>query len=311
MKHRLPATIALLLGLLPAVPAATTVRAQEPATATRPMLGVGTLPEGVSDARPLPRPDPKLLFDQATTMLARRHSIVAKLRYQADLFGRTIVGAGDYVQGTPSSRLMRYEVRMQFGDRQVHQLQVNNGRYLWQQRQYQSEPELQRIDVERVLAARPVAGGPGGEAATVLGLGGLGRLIETLRKDFEFVEVFRSELKSDPADIAVYGIEGRWRPEALKSLHLDSPAKLRSHVPDRVVIYLGCDDSFPYRIEYLREVAATEPNAPAQTRPLLVLELLEVQFDAPLDESQFNFTAGSRPFTDVTDRFLAAEAKLP
>src|SRR5262249_53716690 len=153
-------------------------------------------------------------------------------------------------------------------------------RYLWQQRQYKETPSLQRVDVDKVLTA---AAGQGGaaplnhDAVTVLGLGGLGRLLEVLRKDFDLNSVFRSQLKADPADIDVYGIEGRWRPEALRQLNVASSAKLREHVPDRVVLYLGCDDFFPYRIEYSRDRASADPNAPPESRPLLVLELYERQ----------------------------------
>lgn len=279
--------------------------------------GVVLLPDNgaAAEAQPVPRPDPTTLLDQAADLLTRRRSITCKLRHQASLFDRSFVGSGNYAQGPSSSRWMRYELRMKVGEREVYQLQVNDGRYLWQQRQYKATPVLERIDVDKVLAAAagqgPVPGMSSGEAATVLGLGGLGRLLAVLRKDFDFNTVFRSQLKADPADVPVYGIEGRWRPEVLANISLDSPTKLRPHVPDRVVIYLGCDDFFPYRFEFHRELPGTTPNAAAASQPLLALDLFDVQFDAPLDEAMFRFNAGSQPFMDVTGQAAAGRTTVP
>lgn len=327
MKYSLPMNLALpavaLLALLsPASTVSSPVLAQAPAAPPQELRndapiaevaangppGIVPLPETDLAAQPLPRPNAETLLEQARTMLARRRSIVAKLRYQAQLFERAVVGSGDYVQGPASSRLMRYEVRMQIGDREIHQLQVNDGRYLWQQRQYKDTPELERIDVEKVLAAEQGSGAaPAGNALAVLGLGGLGRMLTTLHNDFVFQKVFRAQLDG----VNVYGIEGTWRPEVLKTLGVDSAAKLRAHVPDRVVIYFGCDDFFPYRFEYLRTPSGAGQGTDATPQTLLVIELFEVQFDVLLDDALFRFNAGSRSFVDVTDRALSARTARP
>lgn len=328
MTNRLPLRFALVLAL-PAMLIGVALRAQAPnegpallpaSTTAEPTTvpAVVPLPEndGASAAQPVPRPDPTTLLDQAADFLTRRRSISCKLRHQAELFDRSFVGSGTYAQGAAPSRWMRYELRMQVGEREVHQLQVNDGRYLWQQRQYKDTPSLQRVDVDKVLAAAAAAGQGGAvgvnhDAATVLGLGGLGRLLEVLRKDFDFNVVFQSKLKADPTDIDVYGIEGRWRPEVLKNINIDAPSKLRSHIPDRVVIYLGCGDFFPYRFEFHRDSPAPNSATSPQSRPLLALDLFEVQFDAPLDEAMFRFNAGSQPFNDVTVETATARTATP
>lgn len=302
MTNRLPLRFLTLLAALPATLAAWAVYAQTPledAATTAP--GIVLLPEddATNAAQPLPRPDPATLLNQATELLLRRRSITCKLRHQAEFFDRSFVGSGSYAQGPTSSRWMRYELRMQVGDREVHQLQVNDGRYLWQQRQYKEEPTLQRIDVDKVLASAG-HGNPMQDATTVLGLGGIGRLIAVLRNYFDFNVVFRSKLKADPTDIDVYGIEGRWRPEVLKNMNFASSAELRKHIPDRVVMYFGCDDFFPYRFEFHRESPGASAGAAPTSKPLLALDLFDVRFDTPLDESMFRFNAGSQPFMDIT-----------
>jgi hypothetical protein len=320
MTNNLPLRIALLAVALPAALAGAFVLAQQPSAEPNreptTVPGIVSLPEtgAAGEVQPVPRPDPNTLFEQANEVLTRRRSITCKLRHQAVLFGRSFVGSGNYAQGPASSRWMRYELLMKVGEREVYQLQVNDGRYLWQQRQYKDTPSLQRIDVDKVLAAMGQGGAPGAmntEAATVLGLGGIGRLLTVLRKDFNFNVVFSSKLKANPNDIPVYGIEGRWRPEVLSNINLDSPQKLRPHVPDRVVVYLGCDDFFPYRFEFHREATTSDPNAAGKSQPLLVLDLFDVQFDAPLDEAMFRFNAGSQPFLDVTGEAATAGATTP
>lgn len=288
MKSSLPILVAFVLAALPAP-----LVAQDETT-----------------AQPLTPPSATYLLEQASLMLIRHRSVSAKIRHQARIYDREIIGTGAYAQGPGSSRLMRYELQLQVGTDVVQVLQVNDGNYLWRKQQFGSQPEIERIDVEQALKSAMSNGivrGP--EAVGVLGLGGLGRILETLHKDFDFGDVFQSELGGVP----VYGMEGRWKPAVLTGLGVDSPAKLRPHVPDRVVLYLGCDDLFPYRIDYFRAAEqgrAGEGSSP-EPRPLLKMEFHEVRFNSPLDESLFQFQAGSQQVLDVTDRIIQSRPALP
>ncbi|MBL9092622.1 MAG: hypothetical protein JNL96_15475 [Planctomycetaceae bacterium] len=273
-------------------------------------------------------PNPNQLFDAAVRRLGERRSVVAKVRHRAKLYGRELIGSGDYAQGPNHSRLLRYELRMQVNDRVVNQLQVCDGRYLWISRLIEVEPEIQRVEVDRVLAAFGQLG-PGGAAAAAqnaIAVGGIGNLIESLQKDFSFQSVSPSQL----GDVPVYALVGRWKSSALEKLPmtserpigLDLPADaggLRQHVPTHVVVYLGVDDLFPYRLEYRRspegaaagpEDAASSPGDDPSPR-ILVIEFFEVQFDVPLEERLFQFSPGSRRYTDITDLFTHKRTLLP
>ena len=76
------------------------------------------------------QPSPQQLLINAADALGQRRSIVAKLRYHAVLYGRDVIGSGDYLQGPTSSRLVRYALRMQAGSREVDFLEVNDGSLL-------------------------------------------------------------------------------------------------------------------------------------------------------------------------------------
>ena len=75
-------------------------------------------------------------------------------------------------------------------------------------------------------------------------------------------------------------------------------ARLPDHVPDSVTLFLGQEDCFPFRIDYLRSVPKSSP------RCLMSLEFFELNFNGPIDSGQFIFTPGNLPIIDRTDEFV-------
>ncbi|MBA4016198.1 MAG: hypothetical protein C0483_03315 [Pirellula sp.] len=273
---------------------------------------------------------PSELVDRSAAALSAHLSIVAKVRHRGRIYGRDIIGSGEYAQGPIHSRLLRYEIRMKVGERTVNLLQVCDDRYLWTSRQLEHEPEIQRVEIDRVLAAleRQVAAQPTGAFGVAnlhqaIAIGGLGQLLASLRKDFQFYDATKSQL----GDLPVYVVSGKWKSEALGGFAASQPkgAKsgatmmLRPHVPNRVLLFLGADDLFPYRIEFRSldegagegSAAAPEKSADAADELLLAMELFEVQINVPLEERLFQFAPGSRPYTDVTDLYLQKRTALP
>jgi hypothetical protein len=285
MKASLPILVAIA-----ALPAMMTARAQSPDHAAAVVRA------------------PADLMSYAVTMLGRRRSVVAKIRHQGEIYGRAVIGSGDFVQGPASSRTVRYELRLQVGSRQVDFLEINDGLHLWRRSQYEKEPVIERIDVERILADEQKArGGPATDPTALLSLGGLGRLLSTLVSDYDFSQALPP---SNLGDVPVHGIVGRLRREALERYKVKSGAALRPHVPDVVVVYLGQDDLFPYRIEFRRSASGAGEGGGTTDERLLRLEFFEVQLDVPVDASKFTFRAEHLQFVDITDRVLAEREKL-
>lgn len=283
---------------------------------------------GQQPALPAPPPaaavvGPSELVDRAAAALSAHLSVVAKVRHRGHIYGRDVIGSGEYAQGPIHSRLLRYEIRMKVGERIVNLLQVCDDRYLWISKQLEHEPEIQRVEIDRVLGAleRQVAAQPAGAfgAANLhqaIAIGGLGQLLASLRKDFQFYDATKSQL----GDVPVYVVSGKWKSEALGGFAASQPkaAKpggamlLRPHVPNRVMLFLGVDDLFPYRIEFRSiDEGAGEGGAAAADELLLAVEFFEVQINVPLEERLFQFAPGSRPYTDVTDLYLQKRSALP
>ena len=116
----------------------------------------------------------------------------------------------------------------------------------------------------------------------------------------------------------VWIVFGTWRPEALAAIspELAKQAtegkpldlkKLPPQMPEEVLLYLGQDDLFPYRIEYRRRPMKQGKGASDVSReamPILTVELYEVRLNSPIDPRQFAYQPGSLEVLDTTDHVL-------
>ena len=126
-----------------------------------------------------------------------------------------------------------------------------------------------------------------------------------LNSQFEFTSVVAEQLGGLP----VWRLSGGWKPaqlarllpnqkEAIEKGRTPDLSRLPGHLPDSVTLYLGQEDCFPFRIEYLRSVPKASP------RRLMGLEFFNLNFNGPIDSSQFLFTPGNVNITDRTDDFV-------
>lgn len=151
-----------------------------------------------------------------------------------------------------------------------------------------------------------------GPFARTPGIGGLPRTLRELDGTFTFTGV-RSTSLGTPPSWPVYALEGRWRPQRAEEL-LSYRGKiindrgeinlkrLPEHLPDRVTLYLGQEDLFPYRIDYHRTQIDND-GQPIGTKSLVSMELIEVTFDAEVDRSRFIYHPGDMPVVDHTEAY--------
>lgn len=242
---------------------------------------------------------------KAIAELDRYATISARVRQQVDLFDQHLVGSGVYLQskGAFGFNLTRFELKMQLQDEVSRMLEVCDGEFLWTTRDLKNgdpSPLFNKVDVKRVLAARPSAGQGG--AIPRLALGGFSRFIQSLRQGFAFHEVTEDFL----GDLPVYRLHGVWKPAQLVQFLPEQKAaieagqggdlrKLEPHVPDEVFVYLGQEDLFPYRVEFRRN-----------GEPLVNCEVSELQINVPIDKTQFQFDPGPKKqeVPDTTTQFL-------
>ena len=263
----------------------------------------------------VPGGDPRAeeILAHAIAMLERCPSFSAKTRQSVHLYGKHLVGSGDYLeQRIDGVHRFRVELKMQVGEELLSLLHVCDGRYLWRCESYQGKGSAERVDLARVaraLEARTEPLSPE-QLQWRTRLGGLADLLRDLRDHFEFTAVAPTVLADQTP---VFRLDGSWRADRLASLsQSDGPppksgkspaARLPEHIPDRVVLFLGRDDLFPFRVEYRRRLESLLPGD-TEDRITVAMDLFEVSFNPAVNPSKFAFTPGNLEHTDQTDQFL-------
>jgi hypothetical protein len=318
MKEKLPS---LLLAL--AVLSAMTGRAQEVAGNRTAEVGI---PSG-SVAGPFPQPStlnaqlspdrrsPDQLLSEAIAQLDGHSSIAARVRHRTLWFGQRLIGSGRYLQGPPGQRLMRLEVRTPLVDKVSTLQHVCDGQTLWIYEYSNAGKRLGRVDVEQAVQAFHAAPAAAGTPSKLLAVGGLPQLLRNLESSFEFTLVERRLL----GDLPSWVLRGSWEKEQLARLLSDQPAEigtgkqpdyaaLAPQLPDEVVLWLGRDDLFPYRIEFRRTAAAEflqKRNGLVDDRESsMIFEFFEVQFDTVIDPKEFTYHPGTLFAEDRTAGFM-------
>jgi hypothetical protein len=254
------------------------------------------------------------LLRRAIGAVDAERSISAKVRHKVDLLSRQVIGSGVYLQqGRGPQRQLRLELNLVAPSYTSSMLQVCDGATLWIQEDLTDRKNLSRVDVTRLRRARPKSPSPGLDASAWLALGGLPKLLMGFEKSFRFDPPSESRLDA----LRVWTVEGHWKPAKLAELLPDQKAAIEAgqmadtrnlapNMPDCVVLHLGCDDLFPYRIEYWRSAPADKGRGGNRGTLLAVLELFEVRLGGPIDPRQFAYQVrpdGVQP-ADRTQAFL-------
>jgi hypothetical protein len=280
-------------------------------------------PQGVSAAAPNEPADhagitPDVLVRHVIANLEAQSSIVARLRHRIDLLGKPLVGTGIYLQqGRGVERMLRLELDVQMSKDPGKLCQVCDGKKLWLSETIGGETKLATVDVARLVRARPKSL-PLDSPPLNISLGGLPKLMSDLDGAFSWGLVADSRLE----DLRVWSVEGRWKPARLTQMLPDQKPqidagqpvnlqKLPKNVPDRVVLHIGVEDGFPYRIEYWKQAAARRDDAAREqeaTRDsdklLVLLEFYEVRLNSRIDPAQFVFDPQGKQAVDRTGEYL-------
>jgi len=255
------------------------------------------------------------LVANAVATLESRQSAIAKIRLSVNLFGKQLVGSGLYLeQNLGRGRLMRMELTVQAAEQTGTLLQVCDGRQFWTYLKLGSEQKLERIDMERAATAITQAQSSGRMGPfSWPSMGGLPKLLEGLRDAFQFDSAEPGQLLGLP----VWRLQGRWRPERLakflpeqkKAIQAGAAVNLKllpAYLPDHVVLLVGQEDLFPYRVEYRRlgdkQLGAGGPDDSSQL--MLAVQFAEVSLNVPIDAAHFSYHPGELQPVDLTASFL-------
>jgi len=257
------------------------------------------------------------LLAKAILILDRHRSVSASIIQEGNVFGRKTVGEGAYLQQRVDGKpLFHLELRIQVGDDTSSLVHVRDGNgHLWiYQKLPGNVPELTRIDVKRVEQVMAETGHSPllGQVGKWPGLGGLSKLLRGLHDSFQFTHDGEMLLEGQRR---VWKLRGRWKtyqlarllPDQQEAIEAGQPAdldRLPQHAPDQVVLFLGKEDLFPYRLEFLRRQSERRDGKKvAVDRPIAILRLYQVSFNVPIPPESFRFSAGLE-HTDRTAEFL-------
>ena len=254
------------------------------------------------------------LLALAAEATKNRASISAGIRQRVNMLGHSLAGSGEYMQQTAGTEFMfRFELAIQMSTRASTIVHAGNGRFLWLYEQTSAAPRLRLVDLRRVREAVATAGGapdaPNDHAPRVaISHNGVPGLLENIKSRFFFDPPTESVLGEMP----VWILRGHWRaeqlarilPEQKEAILAGEPvdvSRLPVHVPHEVVLHVGRDDFFPYKIEYWRRQGDNDETG--DEKPMVVMELYEVKFGVPIDPKKFGKPA-ELPEIDHTDAYL-------
>lgn len=247
----------------------------------------------------------------ALAAFGRSTSISCRLRQKARLGDRVLVGTGRYVQsGHGDEQRFRFESTLECDTESFELLEVCDGLFCWAYRRDAAEPEmLRRVDVRRVLE-RINRLHPAAAANPAPYLGGLQRSLWSLRQWFRFVRVDAAEVEGT----TVWVVDGRWDSSSLAKLLPEvveevggaaaiTPRHLPDGVPWSVRVFVGQADLLVRRVEWLA-IPGPRPVSERPVEPIAVLDLFDIELDAPVDAGAFFYQPATTGLIDLTEEHL-------
>jgi hypothetical protein len=161
--------------------------------------------------------------------------------------------------------------------------------------------------VKRAAADSPIA--QLRSAETYSSDGSLPGTLKSLANTFDFSPPQSIQLHQQ---VPAWRLEGQWKnawlpqvlpKQAIQEGKLPDFSKLPDHLFDRVAVFLGTDDLFPYRIEYLRRQAGKGQQV-ATDRIVAAIDYYQVELDQPNPAERFRYIPKASQITDETTAFL-------
>ncbi len=277
------------------------------------------------------------MIRQSIEQLSRLRSIEAHINQQVNMFGRSVLGVGEYRQiNVGQDSLIRLDLKLQLDEQVASLQQIVDGKFIWT---YEERPlavpsakdaladqslgsegtgvsrHLSRVNLDLVkeaYAAENIDGSSRFQASMPsLGQGGLSGMLSELGDLFSFTEPKAGKLHSTD----VWLLFGTWKPSVAEELFRDEKKKqgapgnfeLPGHIPHQVIIALGRSDLFPFRFEYRRRVADQPLNGivvKTNMREIASIELSRVAANVDIDQRQFARQNHDLPVIDRTAEFL-------
>jgi hypothetical protein len=326
------ATLALAVGVRAqdaGPPSSTAGKAATPSPS--PMPGPAGAPgqgqaQAVPPPPPLTSPHAEQALDEALRKVKAYKSVSAELSEDVSLLGQKFRLTGRYLRAPGSRVLLRLDVEG-LGDAEGTVLQVCDGTVLWDFMKIMGAPSCRSIKVGEVFKKldSPDCDAELRERTMAqLGFAGPDALLAGLRKSVAFYT--KTEGTIDGKKVWVLG--GQWKDrEALSGPGqppLPPTASLPPYIPNTVIVSVGQDDGWPYRVELIgrapslvelqRDSRPIGPDGrpmgpkttPKREEPCrIILVYSKVQLDQAIPPAEFAFEPPQNvPKADATEALL-------
>jgi len=237
-------------------------------------------------------------MEAAREKLVGYRSVKAKIVESVTLGDRKFRMSGTYLQGTDLKLRLEYDVEV--GSTKAKLIEVCDGQILWTHHMVGKEQRITRRNVRQILTAAGAAGAtPQNLLTAELGLGGLPSLMASIQKSLKL----ERQWEQDVGQHEFIVVEGGWK-QAFREKFLGPGAPddqaLPPFVPDRVRLYFDKESLFPRRILYLKQDGAKVHH------PMVALDLIEVEWNGPVDEKAFAYTPPENvPHEDSTRAYIS------
>ncbi|PHR97939.1 MAG: hypothetical protein COA78_26830 [Blastopirellula sp.] len=268
------------------------------------------------------------LLNQVTSRLSQHLSIEAKLHTETfGVFNTSVTGHGEYLQ-LGSDENLRVYLGLDFGSTKSAMKMVQTTsedlKYLWSSCKTPLIEQATRIDLEKVktaLRSQPQAGLRAGPLSQI-SIAGLPGMVSEIAQRFDFAEVESGQVNQRP----VWILRGKLNQASLARILKDESIDwvgntkqlsqfnrwelLPHHLPHQVVIAIGQDDLFPYRIDFRRFTSEGKTKlaqlATNSASPLVSISLSSVKLDQPIDSAKFDTPLDIDHWKDDTVRYISS-----
>lgn len=259
-------------------------------------------------------PDPNAILLDAMKLQDRRPCVGAKLDYEILLFGTNMRARGEYLENkeNPHSGGILFKMEYKTSDSAMLYTTVvdTQAQTLWKiQKEWNPQDQnifpsqlVQRVSLDAVKRAGI------GDNVPWCGLCGFSQLFRTLQRNYDFRIADHCELKGRPEKII--RLVGQWKPDVLTEIMkkrgadvsvnpLDGFLNYPEEIPARVILYLGAEDRFIRRLEYLR------PSASGEWHPVSSMDVTDINFNVRFQSDLFTYkTSHSTHVDDITSTII-------
>lgn len=249
----------------------------------------------------------------ATAFVARVHeelrkhaSVKAEIEQVVSMGSQQFRVTGLYASSGSKLRL-EYKVKPDQGF-EGSLLEVCDGKELWSLMLLPGSKRVTHRDVQQIKAAALANKTmPDAVLSAELGLGGLTALLASLERTMTFDAVRQEEVDGRSRTV----VQGRWKDTIVSRWKRKPDDPLPAYIPEQIRLFVDTKTLFPERIVYLKEHVepATkdkkESKVKKSQRALVSLQFQNVQFDTPIDESEFTFVPPEDVVPeDITRQYL-------